>query len=63
VAPLIFDDGKPFIDAQVRIGEEEAKTFRLTVDLGASHVVSLNESKRTASSPQRRRLPLPSGAA
>ncbi len=44
--PLVFDDGgKPFAEARVRIADGEAKPVRLAVDLGASHVVSLNETR------------------
>jgi len=43
--PLIFEHGRPFVDANVRIGSGGWVPARLVVDLGASHVVSLNESK------------------
>ncbi|HEU5181832.1 MAG TPA: PDZ domain-containing protein, partial [Candidatus Polarisedimenticolia bacterium] len=46
VLPLVFDDGgKPFADARVRIADGGAKPIQLAVDLGASHVVSLNETE------------------
>jgi len=43
--PLIFEHGSPFVDAKVRIGSGGWAPARLVVDLGASHPVSLNESK------------------
>lgn len=44
--PLIFEHGRAFVDANVRIGSDGAVPARLVVDLGASHPVSLNESKQ-----------------
>ena len=43
--PLIFEHGRAFVDANVRIGSGGWVPARLIVDLGASHPVSLNESK------------------
>jgi PDZ domain-containing protein/aspartyl protease len=43
--PLVFEHGRAFVDANVRIGSSESVPARLIVDLGASHSVSLNESK------------------
>jgi len=45
VVPLTLDQGRPFIEARVRIGEGDPVPVDLVVDLGASHAVSLNESK------------------
>jgi hypothetical protein len=45
--PLVFEQGRAFVDANVRIGSGESVPARLIVDLGASHAVSLNESKKS----------------
>jgi predicted aspartyl protease len=47
VTPLIMEHGVPFVDAKARIGDRGAIPVSLVVDLGASHAVSLNESKQT----------------
>jgi predicted aspartyl protease len=47
VTPLIMEHGVPFLDAKAGIGDGGATPVRLVVDLGASHAVSLNESKQT----------------
>jgi aspartyl protease/PDZ domain-containing protein len=47
VIPLIMEHGMQFLDAKVRIGDGDATPVRLVVDLGASHAVSLNESKQS----------------
>jgi hypothetical protein len=47
VIPLVLEHGMPFLDAKARIGDGSATPVRLVVDLGASHAVSLNESRQT----------------
>jgi hypothetical protein len=54
VVPMTLEQGRPFVDARVRINDGEPVPVRLVVDLGASHPISINARPERGISPPER---------